>query len=161
MANDWKTIEKGYLGDLLVQKKFIEKGYNLFKPVLENGKVDLIVEKNNVYFKIQIKTIQTENNKKIIPLRKISHNMGKYKIKLYTKDDIDFFIGADIESNDLYILPISFSSKYTRSVSINNCQEFKNNFKQMELLCGNIENEEDDNVETLTDDADGNDVGTE
>lgn len=161
MANDWKTIEKGYLGDLLVQKKFIEKGYNLFKPVLENGKVDLIVEKNNVYFKIQIKTIQTENNKKIIPLRKISHNMGEYKIKLYTKDDIDFFIGADIESNDLYILPISFSSKYTRSVSINNCQEFKNNFKQMELLCGNIENEEDDNVETLTDDADGNDVGTE
>ena len=87
--------------------------------------------------------------------------MGEYKIKLYTKDDIDFFIGADIESNDLYILPISFSSKYTRSVSINNCQEFKNNFKQMELLCGNIENEEDDNVETLTDNADGNDVGTE
>ena len=161
MANDWKTIEKGYLGDLLVQKKFIEKGYNLFKPVLENGKVDLIVEKNNVYFKIQIKTIQTENNKKIIPLRKISHNMGEYKIKLYTKDDIDFFIGADIESNDLYILPISFSSKYTRSVSINSCQEYKNNFKQMELLCRNVENEEDDNVETLTDDADGNDVGTE
>lgn len=87
--------------------------------------------------------------------------MGEYKIKLYTKDDIDFFIGADIESNDLYILPISFSSKYTRSVSINSCQEFKNNFKQMELLCGNIENEEDDNVETLTDNADGNDVGTE
>ena len=161
MANDWKTIEKGYLGDLLVQTQFLKNGYNLFKPVLENGKVDLIVEKNNNYFKIQIKTVQIENNKKIIPLRKISHNMGEYKIKLYTKDDIDFFIGADIETNDLYILPISFSSKYNRSVSINNCQQYKNNFKQMELLCGNIENGGDDNVETLTDNADGNDVGTE
>lgn len=31
----------------------------------------------------------------------------------------------------------------------------------MELLCENIENEEDDNVEALTDNADGDDVGTE
>lgn len=43
--SDWKTIEKGYLGSLLVEQKFIENGYNLFKPVLENGKVDLIAEK--------------------------------------------------------------------------------------------------------------------
>ena len=50
--NNWKTIEKGYLGSLLVEQKFIENGYNLFKPVLENGKVDLIVEKNNKYIKL-------------------------------------------------------------------------------------------------------------
>lgn len=31
----------------------------------------------------------------------------------------------------------------------------------MEPLCGNIQSGEDDNVETLTDNADGNDVGTE
>ena len=85
--------------------------------------------------------------------------MGEYKIKRYTADDIDLFIGADIEAEDLYILPVEFSSKYAHSVSIKNCQEYKNNFEQLELLCRNIQNEEDDNVETLTDNADGNDVG--
>lgn len=142
---------------------FIQNGFNLFKPVLENGKVDLIAEKNNVYLKIQIKTVQTDKktNSKMIPFRKISHNMGEYKIKRYTSKDIDLFIGADVENNDLYILPVEFSSKYSSAVSIKTCQIYKNNFKQLEPLCGNTQSEEDDNVETLTDNADGNDVGRE
>lgn len=156
---DWKTIEKGYLGQLIVEEEFIKQGWNLFKPVLENGKVDLIVERDNQYLKLQIKTVQIENNKKIIPLRKISHNMGEYKIKLYTEKDIDYFIGVDINTRDLYILPISFSSKYKRSVSISNCLIYKNNFNQMEPSSRNIRSEDDDNGESLTDNADGNSVG--
>ena len=157
--NEWKTIEKGYLGNLLVEKEFIKHGFNIFKPILENGKVDLIIEKNNHYFRVQIKTVT--NNGKHIPFRKISHNMGTYKIKRYTEEDIDFFIGADIETEDLYILPVWFSSSYRSVVSINKCEQFKNNFEQLELLCRNTQNEEDDNVEILTDNADDNDVGTD
>lgn len=158
---NWKTIEKGYLGQLIVEQKFIENGWNLFKPVLENGKVDLIVEKDNVYLKIQIKTVQTERNSKLIPIRKISHNMGEYKIKRYTKEDIDYFIGVDIETKDLYILPVAFSSNYKSSIRVSSCLIYKNNFSQMEPNNGNIINEHDDNVESLTDNADGNDVGIE
>lgn len=87
--------------------------------------------------------------------------MGAYKIKLYTEKDIDYFIGVDVDTRDLYILPILFSSKYKRSVSISNCLIYKNNFNQMEPNNGNIISEHDDNVESLTDDADGNDVGIE
>lgn len=159
---NWKTIEKGYLGSLLVEQKFIENGFNLFKPVLENSKVDLIVEKDNTYIKLQIKTVQVEKDgRKIIPMRKISHNMGEYKIKLYTKEDIDYFIGVDLDAKDLYILPVDFSTKYKSSISINSCVNYKNNFKQMEPINGNINSEHDDNVESLTDNADGNDVGIE
>ena len=71
--NNWKTIEKGYLGSLLVEQKFIEKS----------------------------------------------------------------------------------------SISINSCVNYKNNFKQMEPISGNINSEHDDNVESLTGNADGNDVGIE
>lgn len=160
--NNWKTIEKGYLGSLLVEQKFIENGYNLFKPVLENGKVDLIVEKNNKYLKLQIKTVQIEKDgRKIIPIRKISHNMGEYKVKLYTQVDIDYFIGVDLDTKDIYILPIDFSSKYKSSISINSCVNYKNNFEQMEPISGNSNSEHDDNVETLTGKADGTDVGIE
>ena len=159
--SDWKTIEKGYLGQLFVEEAFIQHGFNLFKPVLENGKVDLIIEKNNKYLKIQIKTVQEYRRSKCIPVRKISHNMGEYKIKRYTEEDIDYFIGVDIDTRDLYILPVSFSSQYTSAVAISSCQSYKNNFEQLEPVIGNDNSGDDDNVETLTDSADGNDVGME
>ena len=161
MTDKTKTIEKGYLGNLLVEQKFIENGFNLFKPVLENGKVDLILEKDNIYFKIQIKTVQDSRSSKIIPMRKISHNMGEYKVKLYSKEDIDYFIGVDLENKDLYILPISFSSKYTSSISIKSCKEYKNNFKQMEPVIRNNDSEGNNIGEALTDNADGNTEGIE
>lgn len=158
---NWKTIEKGYLGSLIFEKKLIENEWNVFKPVLENGKVDMIIEKNNRYLKIQIKTVQSGQYNKVIPVRKISHNMGEYKIKRYTKEDIDYFVGVDVESEDVYIIPIKFFSKYSSSISVNTCSKYKNNFTQMELNNGNIIDEDDDNVESLTDNADGNDVGME
>lgn len=158
---NWKTIERGCVGQLLVELAFLKNGFNLFKPMLENGKVDLIVEKDGIYKKIQIKTVQEQRSGKLIPVRKISHNMGEYKIKRYTKEDIDYFVGVDVDTEDLYILPVEFSSKYATSVSINSCQEYKNNFEQLERITGNSNDEGDDNVETLTDNADGNDVGME
>ena len=158
---NWKTIEKGYLGSLIFEKKLIENEWNVFKPVLENGKVDMIIEKNNRYLKIQIKTVQETKYNKTIPVRKVSHNMGEYKIKRYTKEDIDYFVGVDVESEDVYIIPIEFFSRYSSSISVNTCSKYKNNFTQMELNNGNIINEDDDNVESLTDNADGNDVGME
>lgn len=112
----------------------------------------MIIEKDNKYNRIQIKTVQNNS----IPFRKISHNMGKYKIKRYTKEDIDYFVGVDIKTEDIYILPISLTETYKHSISINKCKAFLNNFKQMEPINGNINSGEDDNVETLA----GNDVGT-
>lgn len=155
------SIEKGYLGQILVEKAFISNGFNIFKPVLENSKVDLIVEKDNKYFRLQIKTVTRDKKHWFIPLRKISHNMGEYKISRYTKSDIDFFIGVDLNTEDLYILPLEFSSTRNNSISIAVCQEYKNNFEQLELIIRNNNNGDDDNVESLTDNADGNDVGIE
>ena len=158
---EYSTIEKGYLGQNLVERELVKRGWNLYKPLLENGKIDLIAEKSNKYFRIQIKTVQWNSTYKAIPMRKISHNMGEYKIKTYSSDDIDYFIGVDLETEDIYILPISFSSQYSSSISIAKCTKYKNNFEQMEPLIGNDKSVDDDNVETLTDNADGNDVGTD
>lgn len=87
--------------------------------------------------------------------------MGKYKIKLYTQEDIDYFIGVDLNTEDLYILPITFSIKYKNSINIHNCNNYKNNFTQMEPNNRNIISGHDDNGELLTDNADDNAVGTE
>ena len=87
--------------------------------------------------------------------------MGEYKVKYYTDKDIDYFIGVDLINEDLYILPVSISQKIKSSISIKQCVDFKNNFKQMEPISGNASSGHDDNVESLTDNADGNDVGIE
>ena len=39
------TIEKGYLGSLIVEKKLVQEGFNIYKPVLENGKVIWLLKK--------------------------------------------------------------------------------------------------------------------
>ena len=155
------NIEKGYLGSLIVEKAFINNGFNIFKPSMENGKVDMIIEKDYVYLKLQIKTVQMSKNGKIIPVRKISHNMGTYKVSRYTNFDINYFIGVDIETEDLYILPVSFSSEYKSSISINKCSDYKNNFNLMELNIENDINVEDNIGELLTVNADDNTEGIE
>jgi hypothetical protein len=156
------AIEKGYYGSLITEEIFIRNGFNVFKPSMENGKVDMIVEKNNIYLKLQIKTVQSnKEGKKFIPIRKVNHNGTGYKITLYTSDIIDYFIGIDIETKDIYIIPITFLSKYKNTISIKVIEQFKNNFSLMELYNGNIINGEDDIDELLTGNADDNIEGTE
>lgn len=87
--------------------------------------------------------------------------MGEYKIKRYTKEDIDLFIGADLNNRDIYILPIDYIQNYTTTIHLIKCQQYKNNFNQLEPIIGNNNSGDDDNVEPLTGKADGNDVGTD
>lgn len=134
---NYKTIEKGYIGQLIVEKKFLNEGWILYRPILENGKIDLIAEKDNKYIRIQIKTTQTvisgKNNhiSRYVPLCKVSHNMGQYKIHRYTKEEIDYFIGVDVDTEDLYILPISVVEKFRKSIALSTAEPWKNNFEQL------------------------------
>lgn len=156
-----EKIEKGFYGCLITEKAFIKNGFNIFKPSMENGKVDMIIEKYNIYLKLQIKTIQLDRGKKIIPIRKLGHNKTTHKVSYYTSDIIDYFIGVDIDTEELYIIPVSISSTYKSAISINSVQQFKNNFNLMELYSENTINEEDNIGELLTGNADDNTEGIE
>lgn len=140
------SISKGYLGSLITEKAFVYNNFNVFKPATENGKVDMIVEKNNQYWKLQIKTIQVEKSgknstRKVIPVRKISHNMGEYKISYYSSTIVDYFIGVDIETEDIYIIPSEITEQYKSSIGITKVQFFKNNFK-LKGISEEVDNEE-------------------
>lgn len=150
------TIVKGRIGYNLVEKQLLKNEWDIYTPVLENTKIDCIIVKNNYLYKIQIKTIgfNARDNYKYIPVRKISHNQGQYKIHTY-ENDVDYFIGVDIDTEDVYIVPISFIAKYKSSISINKLTEFKNNFTQLERQIGNDLNECDDIGETLTGNTEG------
>lgn len=132
------TITKGRLGYNLVEKALLRRDYEIYVPVLENTKIDCIAIKNGIITKIQIKTFQIDkNNKKTLPVRKISHNQGAYKIHHYTSDEINFFFGVDLDEEDIYVIPIDFIEKYSSAISIKTLLPYKNNFNLMELNIGN------------------------
>lgn len=138
------TITKGRLGYNLVEKKFLQEGYELYVPVLENTKIDCIACKNGYLIKFQIKTLGQDQYSKFLPVRKISHNQGQYKVHLYSKDEIDYFIGVDLDNEDIYIVPIEITSQYSSRVSISKLQSYKNNFAQLEPLQENLLSADDD-----------------
>lgn len=137
------TISKGRLGYNIVEWYFLQNNYDIYVPLLENTKIDLITVKNNNLLKFQIKTFIYEKGYKKLPVRKVSHNQGQYKISKYTKKDIDYFIGVDVEERDIYIVPIDLIEKYSSSISISKLQKYKNNFTQLEPYDGNIISGED------------------
>lgn len=151
------TISKGRLGYNLLEKELLKRDWEIYTPVLENTKIDCIIIKNSQLIKIQIKTIQIDKNRKVLPVRKISHNQGQYKIHLYDKTEVDYFVGVDIDTEDLYIVPIDFIMNYKSAIGIKNLEIYKNNFSQMEPCVGNIASGEDDIGESLTANAEGMD----
>ena len=149
------TITKGRLGYNLLEKELLKREFEIYTPLLENTKIDCIICKNGILLKLQIKTIQTDRGYKKLPVRKISHNQGKYKIHKYTSDEIDFFIGTDVETEDLYIVPISLIEQYKSTISINTLELYKNNFALLEPQVGNDLSGCDDIGETLTGNTEG------
>lgn len=151
------TIQKGRLGYNIFEKELLKRGWDIYIPLLENTKIDCIISKNNYLIKTQIKVLSFDkrDNRKHLPVRKISHNQGQYKIHHYTSAEIDFFIGVDVETEDIYILPIDFVSKYTSSIGLKAMQPYKNNFSQLEPQDGNYLSADDDIGERLTVNVEG------
>ena len=146
------TIKKGKLGYNILEKELLKRNWDIYLPILEDTKVDCIISKDDYLIKMQIKTLQKDkrDNRKYLPVRKISHNQGEYKIHHYTSNEIDFFVGVDIETEDIYIVPISFSSKYASSIGLKALEPYKNNLTQMEPQIGNNLSGCDDIGKTLT-----------
>lgn len=149
------TITRGRLGYNLLEKELLKREFEIYVPLLENTKIDCIICKNGTLLKLQIKTIQTSRGHKNLPVRKISHNQGEYKIHNYTSDEIDFFIGADVETDDLYIIPVSIIEQYKSAISITTLEFYKNNFALLEPQVGNNLSGCDDVGETLTGNTEG------
>lgn len=149
------TITKGRLGYNLLEKELLKRDYEIYIPLLENTKIDCIACKNGQLIKMQIKTIQMDRGYKKLPVRKISHNQGQYKIFNYTSDEIDYFIGVDIDTEDLYIVPIDIVEKYKSAISVSTLEYYKNNFDYMEPQVGNNLSGCDDIGETLTGNTEG------
>jgi len=147
-----ETIIKGRLGYNILEKELLKRGWDIYTPLLENTKIDCIIIKGSVLLRLQIKVL---NKDKQLPVRKISHNQGEYKIFRYDGSVIDFFVGVDVDTDDIYIVPVEFSSQYASSIGYRTLQPYKNAFNLMEPNIGNSISGEDNIGESLTGNTEG------
>ena len=113
-----KTFEKGTIVELEVQLELVKRGYQVFTPVNEACKVDLIfINNNSKAEKVQIKKALAYKHGFKLELR---YNIGSKRIgkAFYTKKEIDFF--GTVFNNRLYLIPIS-------DVEGRNCIRFRFN----------------------------------
>lgn len=124
-------VKKGTAAEFIAKAKFLLEGWDIYEEVNKDSKVDFIISRSNKYFRIQVKCITDKDE---ITFRKLTHSKTAHKQYHYSCKDIDFFVGVDLKTFDLYILPIT--NIYRSSVKVNKVQVFKNNF-ELEPCCGN------------------------
>lgn len=98
---------KGDISEAFVIAESIKRGFNVSIPFGDRYTYDLIIEKDNRFVKIQIKTVYlgSDNILKCAGSRRTLTNRVKTKVKFYSKNDFDFVIGYYVETNDYYIIP--------------------------------------------------------
>lgn len=150
-------ITKGHLACTIFDVKCLELGFHLYKPLTENTKVDTILEKENVYIRVQVKKIiSPKNSKKYMVFRKPSHSLTKHSFYRYTSEDIDFMVGVDIDTHDCYILPIETSCIIRSSKLVKKLGNFKNSFNLLERFISDDKDEQQNIGELVAGKADDN-----
>lgn len=110
------TIKKGKAAEHIAIAKLLSLGYNVYVPTTEGTRVDLIFEKNNIYSKAQVKSFNKKSNQ--IGIRKTGVNSKtNTKIYHYTASDVDYFIAVDVDTLEVFMIPIEFVMQYTTSIA--------------------------------------------
>jgi hypothetical protein len=89
-------------GELRFAAEFLRKGFQIFLPYGEDSPIDLLIEKDGNFKRIQIKS--TRPIKGAIHCRIKSSN--NWQVKKYTKKDIDYFGIYDYLNKRGYLIPI-------------------------------------------------------
>lgn len=102
------TVRIGNLTELNVQIKLMERGFEIFTPVGDGAKCDLILINSGTPKRVQIKTSRLSRNSEMFNAYSCGctrSKTSKSTKSMYTKEDIDFFATIDMEDN-LYLIPV-------------------------------------------------------
>lgn len=112
------TNQIGNLGEAEVLCKCLQLGYGVFLPYGDGNRIDLILEKDNKLYKVQVKTSATDENGTVI-FKMASNKSTRQKITEvhnYTEDEIDFYLLYSIVRDKIYLLPINEAPKSTVTI---------------------------------------------
>lgn len=97
------THQKGYIGEHIAKLRFIEAGWNVAKPEIED-RYDLIVDDGTKLYRVQVKYVDHfVGDALTVDLRKECRNNGDKK--RYTTDEIDAVVIYAPKTGKIYWIP--------------------------------------------------------
>ena len=101
------TNDKGKLAELKCLTEYVELGYKVLIPFGQNARYDFVIEKDNIYQRVQVKTGRIVNG--VVRFQtSTTYNVSKENRveKSYDKSDIDCFIVWVRELNEFYVMSV-------------------------------------------------------
>ena len=94
------TVGIGDIGEAMAIVEFTQCGFVVSKPLSNNARYDLIVDKNNSLYRVQVKTTQSvKDGKMIFSTKTMNYTQGLLKSIRYEKDEVDLFFLYCVENN--------------------------------------------------------------
>lgn len=90
--NELNPSQIGLITEQKCQLYLLERGFNILVPIGNYQKYDLVIEKNNKFYRIQIKHSTEKENSFIVRTRYDVRDNGKVRKETYQKEDIDYFM---------------------------------------------------------------------
>ena len=82
----------GLITEYKCQLFLIEHGFNVLTPIGNYQKYDLVIEKNNKFYRIQIKHSTEKENSFLVRTKYDVRDNGKVRKEVYQKEDVDYFM---------------------------------------------------------------------
>lgn len=95
-----QTHIKGLVGELEFSSHLIKAGWNVFSPLDQNSRIDMIIEKEGKLMKIQVKYCKPAQGCLRVDLQ---HRLRK--TKPFSPDELDAIGIYDPENEKFYLLP--------------------------------------------------------
>lgn len=133
------TATEGKIRESLAITLLLKNGYEVALPIVDN-RYDIIVEKYSKFMRIQVKNLKLEfSEDKNNPLSNDQYvirafsSPGKSK-KTYSKEDTDFIMGFNIETENFALIPIDkIPSSGIVKISVKcDRKQYFNSFKALE-----------------------------
>lgn len=105
------TNTKGRIAEMIAMTKYISLGYTVLEPVNKDGIYDFVIERNNIFKRVQVKTLRDMGDKYAMSFKSTSHNRSGNTVKHYSQGDIDIFVGVDIYNSRVLEIPFNKSNK--------------------------------------------------
>lgn len=90
--NKLSPSQIGLITEYKCQLFLIEQGFNVLTPIGNYQKYDLVIEKDNKFYRIQIKHSTEKENSFLVRTRYDVRDNGRVHKETYSKEDCDYFM---------------------------------------------------------------------
>lgn len=108
------SVDKGDASEATVIAKLKQKGHTVLKPFGDNQRYDIVIDTEDGFEKVQVKTARPHHEKDgavVFKTEGTHSNTNKNEKKPYDKSEIDSFIAYYHKENDLIYVPVEEAPK--------------------------------------------------